>query len=273
LLDTSAIQLTSQADDDIGDAVPDGNALSSSQATAGQGDVSLFDGDPPVGSVAIDAVGVDNFTAVTLVDDVSGVIVLQGTNDLDDDATNANTSASNGTTTAQSDASYFNGNLFIGSSEADPTGVWDFAPVTLANSAYSFATTPPTDGLGNSGAASAAVVVPVDAAVQSPPTVNPIPAITIANGATAEIDGASAQSVTFAGSTGILVLNDALAFTGQISGLAGIDAIASYVFGQHHGWHTHHHERDRDGKHHPYGRLSVVKLDANQRWQRRHYCR
>ena len=30
------------------------------------------------------------------------------------------------------------------------------------------------------------------------------------------IDGASAQSVTFAGSTGILTLNDALAFTGGI---------------------------------------------------------
>ena len=31
--------------------------------------------------------------------------------------------------------------------------------------------------------------------------------------------------MTFAGSTGTLILNDALAFTGQVSGLAGSDAI------------------------------------------------
>ena len=84
---------------------------------------------------------------------------------------------------------------------------------------------PVTDWLGNTSAASAAVVPPIDIAVQSPLSVNPTPGITIANGATAEIAGASAQSVTFAGSTGILILNDALAFTGQVSGLAGSDAI------------------------------------------------
>ena len=35
----------------------------------------------------------------------------------------------------------------------------------------------------------------------------------------------SAQAVTFTGSTGILTLNDAVAFKGQVSGLAGSDGI------------------------------------------------
>ena len=50
-------------------------------------------------------------------------------------------------------------------------------------------------------------------------------AVTVANGATVEIDGASPQSVTFAGTTGTLKLQDAMLFTGVISGLAGADAI------------------------------------------------
>src|SRR5664279_1876585 len=50
-------------------------------------------------------------------------------------------------------------------------------------------------------------------------------AVTIASGATVEIDGPSAQSVTFAGTTGTLRLEDPQAFTGVISGLTGADAI------------------------------------------------
>ena len=49
--------------------------------------------------------------------------------------------------------------------------------------------------------------------------------VTIANGATVEIDGRSAQSLTFTGTTGILKLEDAPSFTGSISGLAGADAV------------------------------------------------
>jgi hypothetical protein len=51
------------------------------------------------------------------------------------------------------------------------------------------------------------------------------PAVTIAEGASAEIAGASAQAVTFTGTTGTLKLDQSLSFTGQISGLAGSDAI------------------------------------------------
>ena len=61
-----------------------------------------------------------------------------------------------------------------------------------------------------------------DVAAQAPAAA---PSVTVAAGAAEVIDGASGQSVTFAGSTGTLILNDALAFTGQVSGLAGSDAI------------------------------------------------
>ena len=51
------------------------------------------------------------------------------------------------------------------------------------------------------------------------------PSVAIANGATITIDGPSAQSVTFAGTTGALKLEDPQVFTGVISGLSGADAI------------------------------------------------
>ena len=58
--------------------------------------------------------------------------------------------------------------------------------------------------------------------------------ITIDNGGSAEISGASSQAVTFEGVTGTLKLDDAPAFTGHISGLTGADAIdvADISYGQ-----------------------------------------
>jgi hypothetical protein len=62
-------------------------------------------------------------------------------------------------------------------------------------------------------------------AVPTSLSVGAAPAVTIAEGASVEIAGASAQSVTFTGTTGTLKLDASLAFTGEISGLAGSDAI------------------------------------------------
>ena len=221
LADTSVIKLTSQTDGDLSDRVSDDTTIASSKTDTAPGGVSLFDGGSPLSSIGADAGDVANLAAVAVLDDPFGSFV---DNDLGDDATNVNTPTSNGMVVAQSDVSLFDENSSLGSGETDPIGVWDLAPVALANSAYSFAM-PATDGLSNTGALSAAVVMPVDTAAPSPLTVDPIPAITVANGATAKIDGASAQSVTFEGSTGTLILNDALAFTGQVSGLSGSDAI------------------------------------------------
>ena len=59
----------------------------------------------------------------------------------------------------------------------------------------------------------------------APSTIDTSATITIANGASIEIQGASAQSVAFAGTTGTLKLENAVGFTGQISGLTGSDAL------------------------------------------------
>ena len=55
--------------------------------------------------------------------------------------------------------------------------------------------------------------------------VDPAAPITVADGATVEIPEGNAQPVTFTGTTGTLKLDDALAFTGKISGLTGADAL------------------------------------------------
>src|ERR1700722_2996542 len=68
--------------------------------------------------------------------------------------------------------------------------------------------------------------VPSESASASPMSLNvTAPAVTIAEGTSVEIAGVSAQSVTFTGTTGTLKLDDSLAFTGEVSGLAGSDAI------------------------------------------------
>jgi hypothetical protein len=49
--------------------------------------------------------------------------------------------------------------------------------------------------------------------------------VSISEGATAGIEGAGTQSVTFTGTTGTLTIDHSLAFTGAITGLAGTDAL------------------------------------------------
>jgi large repetitive protein len=56
-------------------------------------------------------------------------------------------------------------------------------------------------------------------------SLNTVTPVTIAEGTTVEIDGTNSQPVTFEGTTGTLRLDNASAYTGQISGLAGSDAI------------------------------------------------
>ena len=63
------------------------------------------------------------------------------------------------------------------------------------------------------------------APIKAPIIIQQTQPITIDNGGTAEIRIASSQAVTFAGSTGTLKLDDGIAFTGQVSGLTGSDAL------------------------------------------------
>ena len=108
-------------------------------------------------------------------------------------------------------------------------------------------------------------------------------AVTIAEGGSAEIDGPGTQSVTFTGTTGTLTIDHSLAFTGQISGLAGADALdladLSYganttatFLGNTTGGTLTVTDGSPHGEHFAERQLSVVKLDAIERWQWRH-CR
>src|SRR5689334_81695 len=49
------------------------------------------------------------------------------------------------------------------------------------------------------------------------------PAVVVAEGASVEISGDSPQPVTFTGTTGTLKVDHSVAFTGQVTGLAGAD--------------------------------------------------
>ena len=80
-------------------------------------------------------------------------------------------------------------------------------------------------GLSDNGTASARIVATGDTAALPLSSLNVAPPVTVTDGATAEIAGAGTQAVTFAGATGTLILDDAQAFTGEISGLTGSDAL------------------------------------------------
>ncbi len=107
----------------------------------------------------------------------------------------------------------FDGDVPLGSAETYATGVWTFTAGTLAEGTHNF-TSVAMESSGNDSLVAQASV-----------TGNAARLLTVADGATVEIDGVSGQSVTFAGATGTLVLDDAPAFTGQISGLNGSDAL------------------------------------------------
>jgi hypothetical protein len=116
-----------------------------------------------------------------------------------------------GTTAPEGIASLFYTNSMLDLVE---TGAAVLGAGTLADGAHDFSVTA-TNSAGSGSAAQASAVSTEESAAP----------LTIADGATVEIGGASAQSVAFEGTTGTLVLDDPLAFKGRVSGLAGSDAL------------------------------------------------
>src|ERR1700676_5466540 len=131
---------------------------------------------------------------------------------LGDGVTDVDTSASNEGAIANGIWNLFEGNAPLVSTQTDAAGVSNLTIDTSTGSAPD-STTPATASSGDIGASLAAL------------DVDTAPAVTVANGATVEIDGASAQLVTFAGMTGTLKIGDSLAFAGHVSGLTGSDAL------------------------------------------------
>ncbi|WP_426614776.1 beta strand repeat-containing protein [Bradyrhizobium sp. McL0616] len=97
------------------------------------------------------------------------------------------------------------------------------SPLNFLDGASPFGSTPAPPGAAPSFSATA---LSGEAGFASTPfSVETAPAVAIAEGASVEISGDSAQSVTFTGTTGTLKLDHSLAFTGHVAGLTGSDAI------------------------------------------------
>jgi hypothetical protein len=123
---------------------------------------------------------------------------------------------------------------FNGEDRIDLAGVAFGASTTLAysaNSAGSGGTLMVSDGTDTASLALLGQYGAADFAISSDGhggtlITDPLAATsTVANGASVEIDGASAANVTFAGNTGTLKLDNSSAFTGAISGMAGKDTL------------------------------------------------
>ena len=130
-----------------------------------------------------------------------------------------------GTAAAPSVGNLFEGDLSFGSAEALGPGVSTFTTNAPADGTYSLTPTA-TKSASDASAASSPIPVTSDASAQSSSlNVGPAQSVTVADGVTVEVSGASAQAVTFAGTTGTLKLDNATAFTGNVSGLTGSDTL------------------------------------------------
>jgi hypothetical protein len=106
----------------------------------------------------------------------------------------------------------FDGDPLPDSAQADVAGVLSLASGKSTDSLRNF-NAGATDSSENTGSAS------------TPLNVDTASTVTVADGASVEINGASAQSATFTGTTGTLKIDHSVAFTAPVSGLAGADAL------------------------------------------------
>ena len=219
------------------------NSVSLSGTADPESLVSLFNGTSVVGSVEANAAGAWSLATPDLPDgsypltataiDADGDISSSSaaiTVSLDPQQTNApliealssgndggaDTWALAGAGAANSNVDLFDNGVFLGSASANANGAWSFTTSGPASDLNSFTAE-------DNGAVSAPLIVAVGATSQSL-SANDSP-IVIADGATAEIAGISGQAVDFTDSTGTLKIDDAVAFTGQVSGLTGSDVL------------------------------------------------
>jgi hypothetical protein len=116
--------------------------------------------------------------------------------------------APDGSTVTVSDG----GTTALGTATASSTGAWSFTTADLSAGSYAFTATDTTSA-GNLSTASSPLKVKVNA--------HSIGAVTIGAGATFELAAADSASVTFASSTGTLILEAPSTFSGKISNFTG----------------------------------------------------
>ena len=123
-----------------------------------------------------------------------------------------------GTAEAGTTVTVFDGTERLGTATVNSNGAWSFATGSLAEGYHGFYATD-TDMAGNASKASARLSVSVG--VNGSVTASDPPSVTIASGGTFEISSASADTVTFAGSTGTLKLDAPSNFSGEIFNFRG----------------------------------------------------
>ena len=207
LLDTSDVGVDTNVN-----TVASADAAQNLVATSGDGSLLNTNG--------IDANGdfsTDTLTASYSATDQSDDEIADGTLD-------GNGPVLGGAGAAESDLNKTNNDPLSGSAASLTAGAQNFAAATLASeTSGSAAPAPSFSGIGN--VPSNPFVLTGAPAMQSAVSGNPAPTLTIVDGGSAENDGISGQSVSFAGSNGMLILTDSVAFTGQIAGMTGSDAI------------------------------------------------
>src|ERR1017187_8175452 len=221
---TKALAFNSPADNSSND----GNSLALNGTAAPQSIVDLFDGNSPFDSTRTDSVNDGNVTTGTLADGASDftstatdnsaasaplsmtIVARDPTEPEVTSLSNSNgdltgsVTIPDGPTYAQGVLEFLGDNVALDSAKIDPTGASTLIPNTFASDTANF--TALALGLSdNTGVVSPSAPIPVNSVVQSLSGTAPAPFI-IANGATAEIHDASAQSVAFEGPTGTLKL-------------------------------------------------------------------
>jgi 20S proteasome alpha/beta subunit len=126
-----------------------------------------------------------------------------------------------GTTVAGGIVSVYDGEVLLGSSQADAAGLWNFTIDNFIEGAHSF-----TAAADLSADTNPSATLPANlGTLSSLPFAVDTASVTVAEGASVEINGLGPQSVTFTGTTGTLKIEHAFNYAGQISGLAGADAL------------------------------------------------
>ena len=256
MIDVPNIKALSHVGITQGDDVAEANSVGLNGAGGTQSLLGLLDGDSLPSSVETDPAETDaaatwNFAAGPVADSADGMAATA----LDTDGTTNATSASavdlqdpaaleiasssgspgdlNDSGTSQDILSLFGiGDAQVvvdflygetlGSAEVNPAA-WVLATNALANSVGTV--TGFTSGFsGDIGLVSAPIISNLDTG-SAPLNAVALAPLMVTDDGTLEIDGSSGRSVSFAGETGTLQLDDAVAFTGQVSGLTGSDTL------------------------------------------------
>ena len=194
------------------------------------------------------------------------------------DLLSGNVATLTGTAEAGTTVTVFDGFRRLGTATVNSSGTWSFATGSLAIGFHSFTATD-TDAAGNVSKASASL----SATVKGPVTASNPPSVTIVGGGTFEIGSASADTVTFAGSTGTLKLDAPSTFSGEIFNfrgngtLSGSDQIDldehQFQLRQRYicQWRFDSNRRNQHRQIDPQRLLYVGKLQFRERRQRRHH--